>query len=291
MPRKSAAAVKEQVQPDLLGASAPQVARPIAKVEPKGKGSKLAVVTSQPRTLIERLREISDAKDVVLAREILAMIRSEEDRASERSFNESMLAAQSAIPAIKRNSFNKHTKSWWAKLETISKIADPVIHKHGFSLSYGTETSPIPEHYRIICDVSHRDGHRRRYDLDVGMDSKGPKGEGNKSLAQGSISSTTYARRGLKCMIFDIVIDGMDNDGNAPDPRQATVIDQTKGQQVDVCSDEQLAKVREAIEGNGVPEKTFLKHFEIEKVSQLPAADFQDALAACRSYSDRRKGA
>ena len=275
MSRKSATAVKEQ--PALF--AEPQTAKPIAKVEPKPKktGSKLAVVTNQPRTLIERLREISDAKDVVLAREILAMIRSEEDRVAERAFNVAMLAVQSAIPPIKRNSFNKHTKSWWAKLETISKIADPIIHKHGFSLSYGTETSPLPEHYRIICDVSHRDGHRRRYDLDVGMDSKGPKGEGNKSLAQGSISSTTYARRGLKCMIFDIVIEGMDNDGNAQEPRQATVIDQPSDPIV-LINDNQAETLVELIESKGRTRAAFCKSWQIDKVGDLPAIDYQTAV-------------
>lgn len=299
MSRKTAAAVKEPAQPDLLGAAAPQTAKPkqaVAKSTPKAKAKGGEVVTlPQPTTLIDRLRQISDAKDVVIAREILAMIREEEERKSERAFNDAMLQAQSAIPPITRDAFNKHTQSKWAKLEKISRIADPVIRQNGFTLSYGMATSPLPDHYRVVCDVSHRDGHVRRYEADVGMDHKGPKGEGNKSLAQGSGSSVTYARRYLKVMIFDIVIEGEDNDGNGSRSRGGrgdrvidgdVVVDDS----VPKVTQAQLDKLIEAIEDCGVSRAKVCEVYKVAKLADLPAAMFDTAMSACAEFKRKAKG-
>lgn len=268
MSRKSA--VKEQ--PEMFVEQPMET--PIIEIEPKNAVAK--VVHSQPRTLLDRLREVSNGKDVAVAREFLAMIRSEEDRTNDRAFDEKMLACQSEIPPVTRSSFNKHTKSHWAKLEKISRVADPIIRKHGFTLSYGMETSPLPDHYRVICDVSNS-GRTRRYQADVGMDSKGPKGEGNKSLAQGSGSSITYARRYLKVMIFDIVIEGEDNDGAGSQVIEGEVI----GKKV---TPTQVAELAKAIGDCGVGVPRFLEKYGIDKVADLPAATFSAAMKACANF-------
>lgn len=292
MPKRTAALKTEQ--PDLLG-NAPQTAKPVAKIEPKPKGktkTELTVVASdKPKTLIERLREVSNGTDVAVAREILAMIRSEEDRQAARLFNEAMLACQSELPPIIRDSHNKHTNSKWAKLEKISRICDPIIRKHGFTLSYGMATSHLADHYRVICDVSHL-GFTRRYEADVGMDSKGPKGEGNKSLAQGSGSSVTYARRYLKVMIFDIVIEGEDNDGNVS--RQAARTNVIDGEVLD--ADDSVPKINqaqhdqlvEAVEDCGVSRKKFCEVYRIKAVADLPAEMFAVAMKACADYKAKK---
>lgn len=291
MSRKTAAA-KVIDQPDLLGAAAPQTAKPkqeVAKSQPKVKAKGDEVVTlPPPTTLIDRLKQISDAKDVVLAREILAMIREEEDRKSSRAFADAMLLAQSEIPPVKRDTFNKHTKSFWAKLEKISRLADPVIRKHGFTLSYGMTTSPLPEHYRVVCDVSHRDGHVRRYEADVGMDSKGPKGEGNKSLAQGSGSSVTYARRYLKVMIFDIVIEGEDNDGNGSRGGGRVIEGDVVDYEGPKITQAQGDKLVDAIEAVGKSRSDFCKAWRITAVTDLPAEHYQKAMDAVSAMAKAR---
>lgn len=289
MSRKTATAEK---QPDLLGGQTQtkpkqdDVAKvavskgQVAKVDPK-KPTASNVTKLEPKTLIDRLREISDKKDVELAREILAMIRDEEDRIAERAFNAAMLETQKQIgaaPPIKRKSFNRHTRSFWAKLEDISRQVDPLIHKNGFTISYGGAASRLPDHYCVIADVCHSAGHRRRYEMDVGMDHKGPKGEGTKSLAQGSGSSVTYARRFLKCMIFDVQIEGMDNDGNGADPQRPTVIDAEPGEAVALITDKQAETLVELIEAKGRTRAAFCKAWQIDKVVNLPAADYETAV-------------
>lgn len=268
---KAKTAVKEQ--PDLLIEGTAQT---IIEAEAKPKNGVAKIERAQQKTLLDRLKDVANGKDVAVAREILAMIRSEEDRAANRAFDEKMLACQEELPPITRSSFNKHTKSHWAKLEKISRIADPIIRKHGFTTSYGMETSPLPDHYRVICDVSNS-GCTRRYHADVGMDSKGPKGEGNKSLAQGSGSSITYARRYLKVMIFDIVIEGEDNDGAGSQVIDGEII----GPKVNA---KQAADLAAAIDWCGVGVPRFLEKYKIEKVADLPAATFNAAMRACANF-------
>jgi hypothetical protein len=296
MARKTATATAEK-QPDLLGGHQPEpgpkprrpttgsgVAQPAVN---KGQLAKVERVPA-PNALIDQLRQIKDGKDVAIAKEILAMIREEQDRVAAHAFNASMLKAQQQISAIsiKRKSYNKHTKSWWAKLEDISKQVDPFIRGNGFTLSYGGGASKLPEHYLVVCDVSHADGQTRRYEMDVGMDHKGPKGEGTKTLAQGSGSSVTYARRFLKCMIFDIQIEGMDNDGN-----RATVVDGTVVEgDVPLISQKQQDEIVEALEALGKSSLAFCKPWKIEKIADLPAVDFGRAITTLKRLIKEQAG-
>lgn len=282
MTRKAAIAIKEP-QPDLLGGTAPHIEKPT----PPAKAGTVIAMTAQPRTLTEFLQDVVRDKkaDVSKVKEVLAMIREEQDRQASQKFNAAMLATQDELPTIKRDSLNKHTKSFWAKLEKISKAVDPIVRRNGFTLSYGMATSPLAEHYRVVCDVAHTGGHVRRYEADVGMDSKGPKGEGNKSLAQGSGSSITYARRFLKVMIFDVVIEGMDDDGNGG--RGAKVVDAIDIIDSDVprITVPQADQIVELIEAAGKTRAAFCKAWKIEKVADLPAAHFDEALQACRKMA------
>lgn len=305
MTRKTATAAKD-AQPDLLGgdrglnATVGAVSAGSAKAKPVAKAAaktQLAVVQGGTDNLLDSLRRIASLKsgDVAVAKEVLAMIREQEERRAQREFNEAMLACQSDLPPITRDSHNKHTNSKWAKLEKISAIADPIIRRHKFTLSYGMATSPLADHYRVVCDVSHSGGHTRRYEADVGMDSKGPKGEGNKSLAQGSGSSITYARRYLKVMIFDIVIEGEDNDGNRSRPSSSSaandrVID--GGGAVEgtaLLSEAQHDKLVDAIESCGATRQQFCASWEIAKVADLAAEHFDRAMAACAKRAKDRK--
>jgi len=218
-----------------------------------------------PRTLLQVCAEAARDKNVDVAKmkELLAMARLEQDRAAEAEFNEAMRACSADMPPIAKDSWNQHTKSKWAKLEKISKAVDPIIHKHGFTLSYGMGTSPLNDHYRIICDVSHKGGHTRRYEADIGTDSKGPKGEGTKSLAQGSGSSISYGRRYLKCMIFDINIVGEDNDGQGASSEQITA--------------KQAEALNDRIDEVGMNKAKFCAAFNIDGVAMLPANRLKEA--------------
>lgn len=137
------------------------------------------------------------------------------ERQAKQAFDDAMNTAQQAMPKVVRNSENSHTKSHYADLEAVSNAIDPVAHKHGFSLSYGTAKSDLQGHYRITCQVSHNGGWAKDFFADIPADSAGAQGKTNKNATQAFGSTMTYGRRYLKCMIFDVKTGENDDDGLA----------------------------------------------------------------------------
>ena len=229
-------------------------------------------------------------------REVIAMAREEQNRIDDRIFQLAKMEVQSKIPPITRDSMNNHTKSKWARLEKISSVVDPIIRRNGFSLSYGSADCPLPDHYRITCDVTHTPtGYTKHYWIDVGMDSAGAKGGGTKSLAQGSGSSVTYARRFLKVMIFDINIVGEDFDGSryTVEPKHIEqqentekvedhVPDQPKRLTLNQC--ESLTALMKACK---VSIESFCERYGIAAVNDLNPSLLQEAEKALRAHAKK----
>lgn len=184
----------------------------VAKIE---EGS--AVSENAPVNLIEIISRVaSDPNcDIDKMERLLQMQERLVEREAEIAFNEAMQAAQLDMPQVLRDAKNDQTNSKYARLETIDKTIKPVIAKHGFSMSFGTEDSPNKDHYRVTCIVSHIGGFSRNYHADIPADNAGMKGTKNKTNTHAFGSSMSYGRRYLKLLIFDIATS--DDDGNAAD--------------------------------------------------------------------------
>jgi len=243
------------------GARKPKAPTTGAGVQSRAVSTRVAA----PRTLLEVCYEAARDKGVDLAKmkELLAMAREQELSQQEAVFNEALRAAKADLKPIVADSWNAHTKSKWAKYEKVSREVDPVIRAHGFALSFGMANSPIPDHYRVTCDVSHSGGFLKQYFLDGPSDASGPKGGGSKTPVQGVGSTITYLRRILKCLIFDVVVGGEDADGNR---QQASITDE-QAQELNVAMTEAKADFVK-----------FCEHFGIDKLSDLPASRFKQAM-------------
>ena len=207
---------------------------PAAKLPAKPKPTKpepsnaVAIAKPQPlakpASLLELCMMAARSKDMDAdkTRAFLDMAKQQEREEAEILFDEAMLAAQREMPQVPRDSYNKHTKAWWARIEGVSAKCDPVIRKHGFTLKFGMGEPRMESHYHVFADVtwvgSLASGKKasctKRWDLDVGRDDVGAKGGGTKTGAQGSMSVLTYGKRNLKLSIFDVLVLGMDRDGN-----------------------------------------------------------------------------
>jgi hypothetical protein len=184
-------------------------------------------------------------------------------RSAELAYNTSLRDAQEEMRPIIKNRKNPETKSTYADLEQISDLADPVIHKHGFSLSYGTDESPLANHYRVLCDVSHTGGFTKRYHADVPIDNTGPKGSQNKTMTHGWGSAMTYGRRYLKVLILDIKM--TDDDGRAAG----------NGGPINA---EQLAVINGLADAVGADKIAFCKYLKVESLRDLAAFHYNDAV-------------
>lgn len=226
----------------------------------------MAIITraaTDPQVDVEKIERLSALYERMTARN------------AEQAFNTAMKAAQAEMPRIVRDAKNSTTNSRYARLETVSREMDPVIHRHGFSLSFGTADCPLPNHYRVTCLASHEGGHSRNYHADVPADTTGMKGTQNKTMTHGFGSTMSYGRRYLKLMIFDVALVNEDDDARAA----------TSG---DVVSPDQVMKLREHLEAKGAPLAGFLKWAKVDRVEDLPAAFYEQAVDAINQYNPPR---
>ncbi len=191
---------QQLVPVDAVGAATRQVA------------SIMQRAVENPKLDVRKMREIMDMQMEVLRYQ------------AEISFNLALNACQQKIPHISPNRKNTHTKSNYADLEAIDKIIRPIISRHGFSLSFNTEQVP-PKHIKVICTVRHIEGHKVDFSMVGELDDGGFKGTANKTGIQAAGSSASYLERYLIKLIFYVIVEGEDTDGNKQKP--AT----TEGQQ------------------------------------------------------------
>lgn len=231
-----------------------EVAKPAGEIQPLADGilNVIARAAADPNTDVDKLERLLAMQERVLARD------------AEQAFNAAMRTAQEEIRPVVKNKRNTETKSTYANLEAISQAIDPILHRHGFSFSFGTKVSDLPAHYCVTCAVSHTAGHTREYQADVPVDNVGPKGAQNKTMTHGFGSALSYGRRYLKMLIADVAT--TDDDGNAA----ARV-----GDRIDEA---QYAALVTLIENVGADTKRFLRYFKIERVSDLLAKDYDRAV-------------
>lgn len=220
-----------------------------------------------PQNVLQTLRQAALDKrvDASKMRELALLAIDLEKHANEKAFDLALTAAQAEIGPIAKNA--KAENSRYLTLEKLSKIIDPIIHRHGFALSWGMAESHLPNHYRVTCKVSCC-GHTRLEFYDAASDTTGPKGNANKTPIQGSGSAVSYARRYLKCMIFDVNVVNEDDDGNAAGGIQGAA----------PLTGEQFTKLNDKLEEVGADKKKFCEHFGIEGVARLPQKQFEQAM-------------
>lgn len=137
------------------------------------------------------------------------------DREAEQQFNDAMARAQRDIQNIVVNKVNTHTDSGYADLGALHKGAKPIWTQFGFSIVSRTSPSQIDNHIHVRTEVRHAAGHKEVYEDDWPMDLAGIGGKVNKTAIQAKGSTITYARRYTELMIFDVAVQGEDNDGNS----------------------------------------------------------------------------
>lgn len=135
------------------------------------------------------------------------------------AYNQAMNACQAELPCVCRDATNPHTKSKFARLETVMSAAKSVLARHGFSLSW----SELPETKEgllsLRCDVRHIGGHVEPHYGHFPRDGQGAKGGSIMSPIQGTGSTMTYARRYMLLSIFNVVVADQDLDGNSHEQR------------------------------------------------------------------------
>ena len=171
---------------------------------------------------------------------------------------------QASLPAVARKGTGHNAKKYARFEDVIDAIRAPLA-QHGFSLSFRTkhEGSIV----RITGILGHEAGHQEETDLPLPADTSG-----SKNAVQAWGSSISYGKRYVALTLLGIATED-DDDG------KAAVAGPT-------ITDDQAEQIKSALEDTGGLLPRFCAYWKLEKLTDLPAAKFADALA---SIQKRRK--
>lgn len=248
-------------------------------------------------TLIERMAVNKDV-DADKLEKLLGMQERILDRNAHAAFDAAFVEMQAELPTITRDgrivvrekdSQGKRTgektqDTPYAKWETIVEAVRPILHKHGFGISHRSEKTPDGVLLRVTAVLRGHGWTDDRCYFDLAADTTG-----SKNNAQGWASSLSYAKRHTACAVLGIVTRGEDDDGRSSG--RPVVIG-------DGLTDEQTTQLIELCEAVQCPKEKFVDHMnktrpkghpEATGIALLPTTRFDEAVAALRSYEQKRK--
>lgn len=190
----------------------------LQKVEPQG--GQVANIATPERLMTAIIQAANDPNmDVGKLERLWAIHKESQALQAKTEYGTAMTRVQQVMPAIRKNKYNPQTKSYYADLANVLTEAIPVYTEQGFSLSFGQAECPFDGMIRVTCRVSHSSGHVEEYFYDNPIDDRGIQGAPNKTSTHGRASAVSYAQRYLTKMIFNLVLEGEDNDGNGRRPK------------------------------------------------------------------------
>jgi hypothetical protein len=215
-------------------------------------------------SIIERAAR-DPSVDIDKLKQLMEMREKVEMQAAERAFNTAMKAAQAEMRPVSADAENPQTRSRYATYAKLDRALRPIYTKHGFALSFDEADSPKPDHIRVLCYVTHDGGFTRTYRKDMPADGKGAKGGDVMTKTHATGAAASYGSRYLLKGIFNVAVGEDDRDGNEP---------------AGVISQEQLEELIRLADSIDADKAAFCKYFGIAGLADLPAKQYDRAVAA-----------
>ena len=216
--------------------------------------------------MIERLATNPQLNIEVFDR-LLAARRSEEDRAAERAFNSAMSQAKGELqPVLKTRDVDfqstkpgsARTKYKYESFADVARAVDPVFSAHGLSYRFSVEQQG--DQVRVICIVSHADGHSERIKLEGKVD----PGSTGMSMVQALGSALSYLQRySLRAAIG--LAAGVDDDGRGAGGTSPKI------------EANQANELRQLIDQTGRSASTLLKLVGVDELEDMNLDQFKRA--------------
>lgn len=241
----------------------------VSKID-EGGGAPVATVADYNAGLMDVIARAArdPSVDIDKMERLIAMQERVQARDAELAFNKALNAAQAEMRPIASNASNPQTKSRYATYDKLDRVLRPIYTEHGFALSFDEGESPKPDHVRVVCYVSHRDGHTRTYHRDMPADGKGAKGGDVMTKTHAAGAAGSYGARYLLKGIFNVAVGEEDDDGNGASGRVP----------VTRINEEQWNDLVDLIEKAGADTARFCAAYNIASVRDLPVS----ALARAR---------
>jgi len=145
---------------------------------------------------IEKLQKLLDMQERIMAKN------------AEMAFNTAMAEMQAELPVITERGeirVGGILRSKYARFEDINEAVKPILQKHGFAMTFKTDTTTVVKVFGIL---SHRAGHREQTDMVLPIDVSG-----SKNSVQAIGSSVSYGKRYVMEALLNLTSRGEDDDG------------------------------------------------------------------------------
>jgi hypothetical protein len=229
------------------------------------------VAPAPPSTVVGMISAVVARPDVDVGKisDLLKMQREAEADAALRAYMVASNEVQRAMAPVLRDRSNSQTRSKYATHEALDRALRPTYTEHGFSISFNTADSPLPEHVRVLCYLQHIGGHREVYQCDIPCDGKGAKGNDVMTKTHAVGSAMTYGKRYLLALAFNIALTDTDDDGNgaggkAPDDNA-------------LISAAQLDELLKLADEVGADKARFCKFVGVDSFAHITQANFAKA--------------
>lgn len=214
-------------------------------------------------------RAVDNKVDVGTMERLVALHERVEANKARKAFAAALHAFQGECPQIPHNCTadfatrnGANCKYSYADLPQIHRFTKPHLQKHGLVVTMDSEETPGK--WRVTVKVTHIDGHSETSSHTCSTESASAM-----SAQQKSGNADTYATRRALSKALGISTDSQeDTDGAEPGDLAKVSDEQAANLDAALCS----------LGGDGVHAR-FLKAFGIERLSDLPAARFAEAMA------------
>jgi hypothetical protein len=211
-------------------------------------------VAQTPMTL---LNQAVASGNIELAEKLMGLHERWEKNQARKEFDAAIAAAKADIPPIIRNA-KGHNSKMYADFAAIARVVDPIISQHGLSYRFRTKQG---DRIEVTCVLSHRAGHFEETTL-----AGPPDKTGSKNDIQAIGSTLTYLQRYSLVQALGLAAANDDDGKNV-----ATG---------DCITQEQADRLRELIEANGKKIAKFLEWAKVERLEDIPAANYQACVDA-----------
>lgn len=184
------------------------------------------------------------------------------DKQAEMDFNKALARMKPRLPKISKRGMiefvdknNNTRRTPYAKYEDIQEAIQPLLTDEGFSLSFNSVyQNNAPTLYE--CTLSHENGHNKTISMPLPLDTSG-----SKNNLQAGGSTISYAQRYLVKMMFDLIFEGEDNDGNG-----------------ECITEHQAKEIKDMLKKTGADVKKFLTFVHAASVDEMLAGDYKKAI-------------
>lgn len=214
--------------------------------------SMIARAASDPSIDIDKMERLMQMQERAITRQ------------AQTAFDDANAAMQPELPSIgeRGDAAGRYT---FAKWEDIQAAIKPILHKHGFALSFRVDTKDA---ITVTAVLSHKAGHREETSITLPADPSG-----NKNAVQAVASSVQYGKRYTAGALLNLTSHGEDDDAFASCAPTIT--------------EEQEISLREMADSVGADLPKFLAFMKVGSLSAILAKDFNKAMTALKAKAKK----